>query len=174
MMFFVLGIAPLITPSSNEDIKDNMESESKNCITEIDTLGIVLAYTDMNDMRNDMSKLNIYLYILELDIKFPEIVYAQVLHETGNLRSQICRYGNNLFGMKYPRKRKTTAIGYYNKHARYRHWKDSVRDYKHWQDYYIRDNDVDNYYTFLRSKGYATDRWYVNKLKTIVKQNKNL
>ena len=45
--------------------------------------------------------------IEKLGIQYPKIVLYQVREESGNLTSPLCLNHNNLFGMKYPTKRKT-------------------------------------------------------------------
>lgn len=53
---------------------------------------------------------------------------AQAAHETSNFTSKIFRENNNLFGMKFPKVRKTTAIGERYGHAIYNSLKESVED----------------------------------------------
>lgn len=57
------------------------------------------------------------------------MIFAQAAHETGNFTSDIFKENNNLFGMKMPRVRKTTAIGENRGHAVYKSVEDSVKDY---------------------------------------------
>ena len=72
--------------------------------------------------------------IVNQGIKYPDIALAQAKIESNHFRSDIFKENNNLFGMKLPSQRKTTAIGKNRGHARYRSWVDSVKDYKLWQD----------------------------------------
>ena len=96
----------------------------------------------------------------------PEIVQAQSRLETGNYKSVLCIEYNNLFGMKMPVVRQTTAVGSTeNGFAIYGTWYDSVRDMKLWQEWYAtRGRDMEDYYRFLTSIGYAEDGEYINKL----------
>jgi len=89
----------------------------------------------------------------------------QIFLETGNLKSDICINNNNLFGMRYPRVRQTTAIGIRKEHAHYRNFVESIRDYALWQDN-MYDGSSD-YYAFLDNVGYAECEAYINKLKYI-------
>ena len=96
-------------------------------------------YDDMNFLCKRISPSNLYQEILESDVKFPEVVFAQALLESGNFTSNVFKEENNLFGMKYPRRRKTTSLeegdtGY----ANYVHWTHSVYDYKLWQNQTLR------------------------------------
>lgn len=73
--------------------------------------------------------------ILKNGIKNPEVAIAQSLWESGHFKSNVCLNYNNLFGMRFPKKRSTTATGAApNGHAIYNNWRDSVKDYKLWQD----------------------------------------
>jgi len=102
------------------------------------------------------------------EIKSPDIVYRQAVHETGHFTSDLFYYGNNLTGMKRARVRETTAKGTYKHHASYVHWFSSVKDYKLLQNYYENNGyNLNQYYTFLHSIGYATDKEYIRKLKGV-------
>lgn len=101
----------------------------------------------------------------EYDIKHADIVLAQIRLETGNLSSTISRKNKNLFGMKYPRKRETTAIGEYLGHAKYKTYADCIADYAIWQKTNYIEGD---YFTFLIEVGYAKDIDYISKLKGLI------
>lgn len=75
----------------------------------------------------------VYDRILQHEIRNPKRALAQVIQETGWLKSDICLTAKNLFGMKLPRTRETTANGSYKGHARYESYNESVKDYKLWQ-----------------------------------------
>ena len=104
---------------------------------------------------------------LELRVEHPKIVFKQAVLESGRFSSASFVYGNNLFGMKKPIVRKTKAIGTYLRHAKYKHWTDSVDDYALWQQYYkSKGYKLNNYYKFL-GRIYAEDKNYIKKLKCI-------
>ena len=67
-------------------------------------------------------------------IKYPDVALAQSMWETGHFKSNVFKSNFNLFGMKKPEKRPTTATGENRGHAQYKNWVDSVKDYKMWQD----------------------------------------
>ena len=58
-----------------------------------------------------------------------KMITAQAGFETGNFTSAIFRENNNLFGMKLPKVRKTTAIGENRGHAVYKSLDDCIKDY---------------------------------------------
>ena len=60
---------------------------------------------------NELTIANLYAALQRHGIKYPKIVLAQALLETGNFRSRLCREGNNLFGLRHSK-------GYYT----FDHW----------------------------------------------------
>ncbi len=104
--------------------------------------------------------------IVDQGIKHPKIVMAQFRLETGNGTSKKCRVYKNLFGMKFPAQRKTTALGIADDegYAYFSDWKSAITDYKIWQDTYYK-NEEEDYYVFLKRIGYATSTEYIKKLK---------
>ncbi len=112
------------------------------------------------------SKENLKKFIKEMKINNPKIVYAQAYHETNGFKSKVFKSNNNLFGMKVPRTRPTTAINQNDKkgYAKYKHWKESVLDYYYYQQYRnIELSSEKEYLVFLR-KNYATDKKYIQKI----------
>ena len=96
------------------------------------------------------------------DVKFPEIVLAQSLLETGWYQCSGCSMDvNNLFGL-YNSKEK--------KYFPYANWKESIGGYKRGIQYKYKSGD---YYKFLDEIGYASDPQYTIKLKQLVKKIKN-
>ena len=91
-------------------------------------------------------------------IPHAHIVLAQARLETGNFRSDLCRVNKNLFGMKRGRR-----------YATYRHWRDSIKDYKHRISSRYQGGD---YFAFLRRIGYAEDPAYQRKVMHIVRTSK--
>jgi len=107
-------------------------------------------------------------------IQFKLVVWCQVLHETGNLKSEIYKQCFNPLGMKRAYKRQTTSVGTCRGHALFESYDDAFKDYKFYQDWYIPlyekylgrplSSDED-YFNLLEKYGYATDEQYVKKLK---------
>ena len=106
------------------------------------------------------------LYYME--VKHPEIVLKQALLESGHFTSALYRTNNNLFGMKRARQRETTATGQKRGYATYTHWSLSLKDYRLMQMYYEKKGQsMRDYYAFLLTIGYAQDKKYIEKLKSI-------
>lgn len=106
----------------------------------------------------------------ELNVKFPYIVMAQSIIETGHWKSNIFRENNNLFGMKEAKQRITTAGGTQNNHAFYAHWRSSVYDYAFYQSSYLKTiNTEEEYFQYLGAS-YAEAADYVAVVKATVER----
>ena len=88
-----------------------------------------------------------------------EIVLAQARLETGNFTSNRCKRDHNLFGIKHD-----------GKYAEYRHWRESVKDYK--ERISSRYKRGEKYYSFLKRIHYAEDNFYFRKLDKIIRTSK--
>jgi hypothetical protein len=116
---------------------------TKSKLKLIDTTDIVL------------NKDSIFNQLVKEKILFPELVIKQVILETGNLQSKIVKENKNLFGIKYIKQK--LAVCKLNGHAKYKSYKDCIKDYKRVQGYYL---------TNIEGK-YAEDSNYKQKLLTI-------
>jgi len=97
-----------------------------------------------------------------LGIKHIDIMVAQSRIETGWYTSPIFIHNKNLFGMKLPERRETTAIGSNRGHAQYISWQQSVADYKLWQlNVLIKNKSREQYLSYI-GRTYAEDRNYIN------------
>lgn len=99
---------------------------------------------------------NLMAVLQQYGVKFPRIVAAQALLETGYFTSRVCLENNNLFGLRRP-----SNGNYYT----FNSWEESVKAYKDYVQYKYKGG---NYYSFLDSIGYAEDGEYTNKVKQIV------
>lgn len=90
------------------------------------------------DTLEVFSEENLVTYLLDLNVKFPDIVFSQARYETGNFKSLVFRENNNLFGMKVANSRATTNRGEQHNHAIFDNWQMSVLDYALWQNAYGR------------------------------------
>lgn len=82
-----------------------------------------------------------------------EVVLRQARLETGNFTSKLCKSKHNIFGIKRGKK-----------YAAYKDWRECVKDYK--RRISSRYNGGD-YYAFLQRIGYAADKRYIAKLKSL-------
>jgi len=126
----------------------------------------------VNEESYDFSKENLVTELKRLNIKFPHIVMAQSMVETGYWKSDIFIENHNLFGMKEARIRVNTALGTNRNHAHYSDWVSSVLDYAFYQSTYLKDlKTEEQYYNYL-SRSYAESENYVNSVKSmVIKEN---
>lgn len=98
---------------------------------------------------------NLMAVLSQYDVKFPQIVVAQALLETGYFTSRACLENNNLFGLRRP-----SNGTYYT----FNSWEESVKAYKDYVQYKYKGG---NYYDFLNRIGYAEDGEYLDKVRRI-------
>ena len=122
----------------------------------------------------EFSPENLKQLLKDLNVKFPHIVYAQAIEETGFFTSMIFRENNNLFGMKRPMVRQTTAIGSNRGHATYSNWISSVKDYAMWQSNMANGINSEREYLLLLGRVYAENPNYVRNINRIVMNNELL
>ena len=98
---------------------------------------------------------NLYATLEHYGVKFPKIVMAQALLETGYFTSNVCLQNNNLFGLRRP-----SDGSYYI----FNSWEESVKAYRDYVQYKYKKG---NYYDFLNRIGYAEDKEYIGKVRRI-------
>lgn len=98
--------------------------------------------TVVYEITDPYSETKVYEYLLQLKIKYPLVAMAQMKLESANATSNIFKQNNNVFGMKEPGLRPTTALGTKNNHAYYAHWRQSVLDYAIWQAYVMNAENI--------------------------------
>jgi hypothetical protein len=120
---------------------------------------------------NEFSEQKFFDKIKELNFKFPHIVAAQAIQETGTYKSSIFLENSNLFGMKQAKTRATLAQGTNRNHAYYNTWQESLYDYALYYNSYLRRiNSEEQYLEYLR-QNYAEDITYIQRLKQIINQH---
>jgi hypothetical protein len=107
-------------------------------------------------------------YLIQLNIKFSDVVYAQARLETNGFTSNIFRQNHNLFGMKQAMRRSSTNRGEQFGHAYYDTWRESVLDYALYQCRYLSDISTREEYLQYLKQNYAEDPNYYNKLLKIL------
>lgn len=117
----------------------------------------------------------VYQQIVSIGIKFPDVALAQAILESGNFKSKIAKENNNFFGMRLPKSRQTTAVGQKSGYARYLSWKDSIRDFKLWQDslFKKKPNMTRSQYLSYLNRIYSETPNYISRIRLITQINKN-
>ena len=114
-------------------------------------------YNNANTGAKELTIENLYAALKKHGIKYPKIVLAQAILETGRFRSRVCNEYNNLFGLRHSK-------GYYS----FDHWEESVIAYKNKVQYKHRDGE--GYYSFLKRIGYASAPDYIYKVREIAER----
>jgi uncharacterized FlgJ-related protein len=138
---------------------------------------LISAFTYCENQQDPIDlKTEIKSYINCVGIEYPDIVFAQALLESGNMKSKMFVKYNNLFGMKFPNKRKTTAIfRLKNGYAVYNNWGDCVEDYYLFQQsLFERKHYNKNEYLSMLNKTYSKSGQYSKKIRRIIERNKNV
>lgn len=123
---------------------------------------------NVSDTTSEFSQEKMVSLMKELNMKFPHIVYAQSLIETGHFDSKIFHENNNLFGMKQARTRVTTAQGTQYNHAYYENWRESVYDYAFYQCRYLSGLKNEEEYLAYLGRSYAEDPNYLSKIRNLI------
>ena len=121
---------------------------------------------------NEFSPTKLKTYILELNLRFPHIVYAQARLETGNFKSEIFKTNHNLFGLKQATRRPTTNKGTENGHAYFNTWRESVVDYAFYSSAYLQDIKTEREYLEYLKANYAEAPNYITELEKIINEEK--
>lgn len=136
----------------------NQQVESFNeRLAEIAGKDSPILYNNVETNAKELTIENLYAALKKHGIKYPKIVLAQAILETGHFRSRVCNEYNNLFGLRHSK-------GYFT----FNHWEESVVAYRDKVQYKHRENE--NYYAFLKRIGYSTSKDYVRKVREIVGQ----
>jgi uncharacterized FlgJ-related protein len=155
--FTIIGIAIIISAAINFFIITSLP-KSERVYTQI-----------MFDINDSFTEEKVKIYLKELNIKYPEVALAQMKLESANGTSKVFKENNNLFGMKLPKFRPTTALGEKNNHSYYSHWRQSVVDYAIWQSFIMNPENVaseKNWIEYL-NRMYAEDGSYGEKILLI-------
>lgn len=129
------------TPSSQIDHPTKQEKETRN-----------------DENLPELTIPNLLAEIKKNNIKYPKIVLAQAILETGWFKSSVCRNKHNLFGLTNPRTKT-----YYE----FDHWTDSVKAY---YEKVQKRYKGGNYLLWLDKIGYAEEKTYVRAIIRVLKQ----
>jgi uncharacterized FlgJ-related protein len=142
----------------------NQEQQRSKMMSEINFNDTLLKVDTVNICTLD----DVFNFLKSCNLEHPEIVFAQIRLESGNLESRLSRENNNILGMKHPRQRPTTSLGERLGFASYTSWKECIFDYMIWQSRYAKKLSKNEYFQLL-DKVYAEDGSYEKKLRNILK-----
>jgi hypothetical protein len=145
----------------------NLGKNSKN-------LGYQLCQTSETDstcharLSEPFSEKALVQILEDLNVKFPHIVLAQAMLETGHFKSDVFKQNNNLFGMKEAKTRQHTAVGTNLGHACYDTWQESVIDYALYQARYLSHIKTESDYLLYLNDKYAESTNYDSVILEVV------
>lgn len=158
VIFATLGFTAAINNATDEAFE-----------TELETMPYEEKVIIINEIEKEaFSQEALVEELKRLNIRFPHIVLAQSMLETGHFESNVFRANNNLFGMKQARQRCTTARGTNLNHAYYDNWKESVMDYALFQSAYLRDLKTEAQYFSYLDRNYAEAQNYDQAVKNMI------
>ena len=114
---------------------------------------------------------DVEMAVYSLPFKFKKIVVAQAVLETGWFKSKNFKTNNNLFGMRVPYNRMTTADSSINGYAHYKKWEESVIDYYLMisvRNDIIKMNTEAEYYKYLDVTYSEVGHSYSDQLKDLI------
>lgn len=123
-------------------------------------------YSEKNN--DSLHKSSLKEFIEKANVRFPEVVYAQCLIESGHLKSNLSKTNNNLLGMKHPKQRATASKGVKNGFAHFENWKMCILDYAIWQAKFAKNCTNQEEYLELLSRVYASDKNYRDKIISLI------
>lgn len=130
----------------------------------------VVVYKDKPDMFTEDKLIS---YLKTLNIKYPEVAFAQAVIESGNFTSKKFKKDNNLFGMKKARSRATLALNSEGNYARFNTWRESVIDYALYQSMFVRKIKSRDAYISHLADSYATSSNYSGHLIKVINEVKD-
>jgi uncharacterized FlgJ-related protein len=135
----------------------------------LEKVKVVTVYKDkvIKPEIEELTKENVMKYMKELNVKFPHIVLAQAIIESGTFTSKICKRNNNLFGMREARLRISNNLGTQFGHAVYANWKESVVDYALYQATYLSKCKTESQYYSYLADSYAAGPHYSVTVKKL-------
>jgi flagellum-specific peptidoglycan hydrolase FlgJ len=141
------------------DALDNIENEVK--------------IVNLQKEKDKFSKERFISELKNKKVKFPYIVMAQAIMESGLGKSNLFKENHNLFGMRLARSRMTTAAESKNNFAYYNKWQDCVLDMAYFQASYLNGINTEEKYLLYLGANYAESPTYITKLKSVI-NNQNL
>jgi hypothetical protein len=121
--------------------------------------------------NDSFSKEKLFLEIDKYSFKYPDIVKAQAMVESGHFKSPVFKQNHNMFGMKQAKVRITTAEGSNLNHAYYIDWKYCVADRALYEAQYLSKLTREEYFSYL-DQTYAEGKGYSELLKQVIQKNK--
>jgi len=160
------AITIALTLTSRYSHQSGFEAGAEYALEHMPVEEKMMVITQAHDSSFSQAKL--VQMLKDLNVRFPHIVMAQAMIESGHFQSNIFRTNHNLFGMKQARMRCTTAKGTNLAHAYYDNWKESVYDYAFFQSRYLHDLKTEAQYLEYLDRNYAEAKNYDAAIKRVI------
>jgi hypothetical protein len=161
-----VAITLALTLTSRYSHQSGFEAGAEYALEHMPIEEKMMVITQAHDSSFSQAKL--VQMLKDLNVRFPHIVMAQAMIESGHFQSNIFRTNHNLFGMKQARMRCTTAKGTNLAHAYYDNWKESVYDYAFFQSRYLHDLKTEAQYLEYLDRNYAEANNYDAAIKRVI------
>jgi len=135
--------------------KSSVQAQIKDDFPNYETYGEVKYIRVFECLNEPFSEKALVQMLEDLNVKYPHVVLAQAILETGHFKSEIFKQNNNLFGMKEAKVRQHTADGTNLGHACYDSWQESVIDYALYQARYLSHIKSESEYLLYLNERYA-------------------
>ena len=148
----------LIKAPEKENCPSNTSNDQKSDDSVFRCQRQIVEHPALTDNFPELTIPNLLAEIKKNNIKYPKIVLAQAILETGWFKSSVCRHKHNLFGLTNPRTKT-----YYE----FNHWTESVKAYYDKVQYRYSGG---NYLLWLDKIGYAEDKTYIRAIIKVLRQ----
>ena len=107
-------------------------------------------------------------FIKEVGIKYPDVVYAQALIESGHFKSKHFKEKNNIFGMRKAMQRSTLGSGNVGEFVSFRSIEEAIIDYKLYQMTFINKIHSKQEYLNRLCTRYCKDLGYERLILSVI------
>jgi uncharacterized FlgJ-related protein len=157
-MITIIGLLSIVT------LVSFIEQPKVVYVTQKDKVYMV----EYRDKPDKFTEEKLIEYLKELNVKYPEVVYAQAVIESGGFKSGLFKSQNNIFGMKKAKQRPTLALKSSGTYASFKNWRESVIDYVLYQSRFIHKISNREEYINHLAKNYATSGNYKRHLVELI------
>lgn len=180
-----------ITPES-KDLKDNAFRLIVLYTLTLGVVGLLLVAGLLNETRHQQQENNVpplaiakdtnvvdtcmytrvYKFINEIGMKYPDVVFAKAILESGHFKSKMFLNKNNLFGMKKAVHRTTLGQGNPGDYVYFKSIEESIIDYKLYQMQFVDEINSEQMYIKRICQSYSSNGNYEKLLLSVLESAK--
>lgn len=121
-------------------------------------------------LKETKTEEEIFEMVDRMPFKYPDIIKAQILIETGHFKDEVFKHNNNLFGMRLAKQRLTLATGDNLRHATYETVEESLYDRLIYEAMYLNKFNRDEYLMFLDRVYAEAGGKYSKMIESLIKK----